>query len=151
VARRPNKVDKLKADLAGLHASISEELRVPSLAQNQLAGFAALFVMVLPMLSSEGRSIFTDDLLQLLIRCFNQRFGGCLIPSARTHPPFWGLWNPAGSAGHSERDYVTTIQIFANPIEPTNRFFGRLKQILKTAGIIEQQEILVARFDCWLI
>ena len=51
----------------------------------------------------------------------------------------------------AEKDYVTTIQIFANPIEPINRFFTRLKQILRTAGIIEQQEILIARFDCWLV
>lgn len=74
-----------------------------------------------------------------------------MIPSARSHPPFWGLWNPTGAMGQTEKDYVTTIQIFANPIEPTNRFFSQLKQILKTAGAIEQQEILIARFDCWLV
>ena len=64
----------------------------------------------------------------------------------------WGIWHPTGSsAAAPEKDYVTTIQIFANPIEPTNQFFSRLKQILKTGGSIEQEEILISRFDCWLM
>lgn len=47
------------------------------------------------------------------------------------------------------KDYVTTVQVFANPIEATNRFFIRLKEILKQAG--RQDEILIARTDCRLL
>jgi hypothetical protein len=152
VAKRPSKLEKLQAELAALGRSIAEDLQLPSLADNRMEGFAALFVMVLPLLNSEGRPVFTDLLLQELFLVFDNRFGGCLVPSASTRPPLWGLWHPKGSpAKEAEKDYVTTIQIFANPIEPTNRFFARLKQILKTAGDIEQQEILIARIDCWLI
>jgi hypothetical protein len=138
--------------LAALLQSITEDLHLPSLRENRMAGFAALFVVVLPLLNSEGQTVFTESILQELFLAIDQRFGGCLVPSATSHPPYWGLWHPSGfAATEAEKDYVTTIQVFANPIEPTNRFFTGLKQILKTAGNIEQQEILISRFDCWLM
>ncbi len=63
-----------------------------------------------------------------------------------------GLWHPTGGkAEEGEKDYVTTVQVFANPTEASNRFFSQLKQILKTAGNIEQEEILISRVDCWLM
>jgi hypothetical protein len=37
------------------------------------------------------------------------------------------------------------------PIEPANRFFAALKPILKTAGHIEQREILISRIECRLM
>jgi hypothetical protein len=117
-----------------------------------MEGFAALFILVLPLLSAEGQPVFTDPTLQELFRALDRRFGGCLVASSSSHPPYWGLWHPTGNeAAEAEKDYATTIQIFANPIDPTNRFFSRLKQILKTAGGIEQQEILISRIDCWLM
>ena len=95
--------------------------------------------------------MFTDALLRELFLTLDKQFGGCLVPAGSSTPPYWGLWHPTGSQSAAEKDYVTTIQILANPIEPSSRFFTRLKQILKTAGHIEQQEILISRFDCWLI
>ena len=146
------KREKFQAALAALQRSISEDLHLPSLHENRLEGFAALFVIVLPLLSAGGQPVFTEPLLEELFLTLDHSFRGCLVPSARSHPPYWGLWHPTSSqAAAAERDYVTTIQIFASPIEPTNRFFARLKQILKTAGNIEQQEILIARMDCWLM
>jgi hypothetical protein len=41
--------------------------------------------------------------------------------------------------------------ILANPIEASNQFFAGLKPILKTAGHIEQQEILISRIECRLL
>ncbi len=126
MAKRQSKVQKLHADLAELERSISED--------------------------SQGHAVFTNPLLEQLFQVLDDRFGGCLVSSTSSHPPYWGLWHPTGSlAADAEKDYVTTIQIFANPIEPTNRFFSRLKQILKTCGSIEQQEILISRIDCWLM
>lgn len=152
MAKRQNKSDKFQSDLAALDLSIREDLHLPSLSENRMEGFAAFFVMVLPLLNFEGQAVFTEPLLQKLFFVLDQRFGGCLVPSASSHPPYWGLWHPTGSqAAEAEKDYVTTIQIFANPIEATNQFFTRLKQILKTAGSIEQEEILISRFDCWLM
>ena len=152
MTKRQSKLEKFRMDLAALRRSISEDLRLPSLRENRLESFASLFTMVLPLLDSEGLPVFTDPLLQELFLILDNRFGGCLVPSASSHPPYWGLWHPTGSkAVEAEKDYVTTIQIFANPIEPTNTFFTRLKQILKTAGSIEQQEILISRIDCWLM
>jgi hypothetical protein len=152
VAKRHNKLEKLRTELAALQESITQDLHLPSLSDNRLQGFAALFVVVLPLLNSEGQPVFTDPILEELFLILDLRFGGCLVPSATTHPPYWGLWHPAAREGaEAEKDYVTTIQVFANPIEATNQFFSRLKQLLKTAGNIEQEEILVSRFDCWLV
>jgi hypothetical protein len=152
VARKQSKLEKLQAELAALDGSIHEDLHLPSLRNNQMEGFAALFVMVLPLLNSDGEPVFTQPLLAELFLILDNRFGGCLVPSSSTHPPYWGLWHPTGSpAAEAEKDYVTTIQVFANPIEAANEFFKRLKQILKTAGNIEQQEILISRMDCWLV
>ena len=152
MAKRPSKLDKFRSDLAALDQTIPQDLHLPSLRENRLEGLAALFVLVVPLLNSEGKSVFTDELLAELFLTLDNRFGGCLVPSARSHPPYWGLWHPTGSsAAEGEKDYVTTIQVFANPIEASNRFFASLKQFLKTAGNIEQEEILISRIDCWLV
>src|ERR1043165_5091329 len=127
---KKSKLEKFQAELAALQRSISTDFHLPSLKENRLEGFAALFVIVLPLLNSEGQPVFTAPILQELFLALDTRFGGCLVPSASSHPPYWGLWHPTGSqAAEAEKDYVTTIQIFANPIEPTNQFFTRLKQI----------------------
>jgi hypothetical protein len=145
-------LEKFRTELAALHQSVPEDLHLPSLLANRLEGFAALFAIVLPLLTAQGQPVFTNPLLQELFFALDTRFGGCLVPSASSHPPYWGFWHPTGSqATEPEKDYVTTIQIFANPIEPTNRFFSGLKHILKSAGDVEQQEILISRVDCWLI
>jgi hypothetical protein len=152
VAKKASKLAQFHTELAALQQSITADLHLPSLRDNRLEGFASLFVMVLPLLNADGLPIFTDELLQELFLVLDQRFGGCLVPSASSHPPYWGLWHPPGMlTTTAEKDYVTTIQVFANPIDATNRFFTRLKQILKTAGTIEQQEILISRLDCRLL
>jgi hypothetical protein len=46
---------------------------------------------------------------------------------------------------------LTAAEVLTNPIEAANRFFTGLKQILKTAGHIEQQEFLIARIECRLM
>lgn len=152
MAKKPSKLDKFYVELARMSDTIVDDLHLPSLKENRLEGFAASFLIVLPLLNSQGLSVFTDPHMDELFRVLDDRFGGCMVPSATSHPPYWGLWHPpGGDATEAEKDYVTTIQILANPIEPTNRFFSRLKQILKTAGNIEQQEILISRIDCWLL
>jgi hypothetical protein len=138
-------LELFQAELAALQRSITEDLHLPSLRENRLEGFASLFFMVLPLLTSAGQAVYTGPLLEELFLALDNRFGGCIVPSASSHPPYWGL------TAEAEKDYVTTVQIFANPIEPTTRFFARLKQILRTVGHIEQQEILISRIDCWLI
>ncbi len=120
MARNPSKLQRFRAELATLDREFPQELQLPSLRNNRLEGFAALFVTVLPLLDSEGEAIFTDALIEELVRFLNHRFGGLLIPSASSHPPYWGLWRPTGNAAaETEKDYVTTIQVFTNPIEPT--------------------------------
>ncbi len=152
MARRRSRPTEFQAELAALHQSIPEELHLPSLVDDRLEGFAYLFTIVLPLLTADGQPVFTEPILQELLRALDQRFGGCLVASSSAHPPYWGLWHPTGDQlAEPEKDYVTTIQVYANPIEPANKFFTGLKQLLKTAGRIEQREILISRIDCWLM
>lgn len=152
MAKRKNDVSRFRSELAAISQLFAENLHLPSLHENRLQGFAHLFIIVLPQLSSEGTPVFTDPILAELLLFLDDRFGGCMVPSSTAHPPYWGLWHPKRDAVEEpEKDYLTTVQVLANPIDAATRFFQQLKQILKTAGNIEQQEILISRTDCWLI
>ncbi len=129
---------------------MTDDLRLPSLEANRLEGYAYLFRLVLPLLNVKGKEVFTDPLLDELFLVLDERFGGCLVASSFSAPPLWGLWHPPQES-QAEKDYLTTAEVLANPIEAANRFFAGLKPILKTAGHIEQQEILIARIECRLI
>jgi hypothetical protein len=73
-----------------------------------------------------------------------------MVTSSSSAPPLWGLWHPPQES-QAEKDYLITVEVLANPIEAANDFFVDLKPILKTAGQIDQQEILIARIECRLM
>src|SRR5437660_512798 len=150
MATKKSLADKFRERLDGLSAAIADDLRLPSLEENRLEGYAYLFRLVLPLLNAKGKRIFTDFILDELFQVLDNRFGGCMVASSSTAPPLWGLWHPP-QVSHAEKDYLTTVEVLANPIEPANRFVAGLKPILKTAGHIEQQEILISRFECRLM
>jgi hypothetical protein len=150
MARRKTPADNFHERLDGLSRAITDDLRLPSLEANRLEGYAYLFRLVLPLLDAKGKHIFTDSILDQLFKVLDDRFGGCMVASSSSAPPLWGLWHPAQD-GHAEKDYLTTVEVLANPIEASNRFFAGLKPILKTAGHIEQQEILISRIECRLM
>ncbi len=79
--QKQNKLQKLQAELASLNRAIATDLRLPSLRENRLEGFASLFVMVVPLLNSAGEVVFTDILLDELFLILDNRFGGCMVPS----------------------------------------------------------------------
>lgn len=147
---RKTPADRLRARLRDLSDAIPETLRLPSLGINRLEGYAYLFRIVLPLFDALGQRVFTDELLGELFQVLDDRFGGCMVASSSSAPPLWGLWHPPQQA-QAEKDYLTTAEVLANPIEATNRFFAGLKPILKTAGHIEQQEIMIARVECRLM
>src|SRR5213079_3323296 len=72
--------------------TIPENLRLPSLQQNRLEGYAYLFRIVLPLLNAQGKDIFTDPILDELFQVLDDRFGGCMVASSSSAPPLWGLW-----------------------------------------------------------
>jgi hypothetical protein len=104
---------------------------------------------VLPLYSAEGQPIYTDQHLGHLDRLFDIRFGGCLVASSRSGAPFFGEYLPEGT--DPVRDYHTVLIVYANPIEPSDRFFQELKPILKKAPLIEQDEILIERSEVFLV
>jgi hypothetical protein len=150
MATKKNRADKLRERLDRLSDAISDDLRLPSLQENRLEGYAYLFRVVLPLLNAKGKPVFTDPILGELFHVLDDRFGGCLAISFSSAPPLWGLWHPP-QEDEAEKDYLTTAEVLANPIEAANRFFARLKPILKTAGHIKQQEIMISRIECRLM
>jgi hypothetical protein len=150
VAKKRTTFETFRQRLEKLSASIPEDLRLPSVAANRLEGFAYQFRIVLPLVNAKGNRVFTDSILAELFAILATRVGGCMVTSSSSAPPLWGLWHPP-QRSETEKDYLTTAEVLANPIEATNRFFTGLKPLLKTAGHIEQQEILISRTDCWLV
>jgi hypothetical protein len=138
-------------ELQALNQLIPEALSLPSLRDRapRLQGHAFRFFLVLPLYTAEGHRVFTDELLRHLHFLFDVRFGGCLVASSRSGAPFFGEYLPEGTS--PVRDYHTIIIVYANPIEPSGRFFQELKSILKKAPLIEQDEILVERSEVYLV
>src|SRR5215468_3120470 len=147
MSTRKRRTDKFRERLSRPSHTVPEDLRLPSLEANRLEGYAYLFRLVLPLLNPKGERVFTDPILDELFHVLDDRFGGCMVASSSSAPPLWGLWHPPQES-QAEKDYLTTAEVLANPIEAANRFFARVKQILKTAGHIEQQEILISRIEC---
>jgi hypothetical protein len=141
----------LPADLEALNQTIRENLSLPSLRDQpaRVQGYAYRFFLVLPLLSSEGNRVFTDEHLSHLFLLFNTRFGGCLASSSRSGAPFFGEYLPEGN--NPVRDYHTVIIVYASPIEASDRFFQELKSILRKAPLIEQDEILIERSEVYLV
>jgi hypothetical protein len=150
MAKKRTPADGLRRELDGLSRTITEDLHLPSLEENRLEGYAFQFRIVLPLLNANGQRVFTDPVLGELFQTLTDRFGGCMVASSSSAPPLWGLWHPPQES-QAERDYLTTVEVLANPIEAANQFFAGLKPILKTAGHIEQQEILISRIECRLM
>ncbi len=150
MAKRKSAADAFRVRLSRLSLSIDEDLRLPSLEVDRLEGYAYLFRIVLPLYDARGKRVFTDPILAELFAILDDRFGGCMVASSTSAPPLWGLWHPPSQI-QVEKDYLTTVEILSNPIEAANQFCSGLKAILKTAGHIRQQEILIARTECWLM
>jgi hypothetical protein len=77
MATRKTPAEKLRERLGGLSQSVPEDLRLPSLAEHRLEGYAYLFRVVLPLLNATGQRVFTDPILAELFRALDDRFGGC--------------------------------------------------------------------------
>ncbi len=103
----------------------------------------------MPLYSADGRPVYTDEHLRQLDLLFDARFGGCLVASSRSGAPFFGEYQPEGT--DPVRDYHTIMIVYANPIEPSDRFFQELKAILKVAPLIAQDEILIERTEVFLV
>jgi hypothetical protein len=82
VAKKSSKVDQFQKELAKLSETIVDDLHLPSLKENRLEGFAASFVIVLPLMNNQGQPVFTGAHLDALFRIVDNRFGDawCRLP-----------------------------------------------------------------------
>src|SRR6266446_1083255 len=106
MAKKKMPADNFRERLDGLSHSITEDLRLPSLEENRLEGYAYQFRIVLPLLNAKGKRVFTDSILDELFQVLDDRFGGCMVASSSSAPPLWGLWHPPQGA-QTEKDYLT--------------------------------------------
>ncbi len=116
---------------------------------SRVQGYAFRYFLVLPRYTAEGNRVFTEEHLSPLYSLFNTRFGGCLAASSRSGAPFFGEYLPEGT--QPVRDCHTVTIVYANPIDASDRFFQQLKSILKTAPLVEQDEILIERSEVYLM
>jgi len=137
--------------LEALARRFPEALSLPSLRDQppRVQGHAYRFFLVLPLYSAEGLPVFTDEHLTPLYDLFDARFGGCLASSSRSGAPFFGEYRPEGA--EPVRDYHTVLIGYANPVEPSDRFFQGLKPFLRNAPLIAQDEILIERSEVFLV
>jgi hypothetical protein len=137
--------------LRALNRQIRDDLFLPGLRERpaRVRGYAYRFFLVLPLYCAQGKTVFTDEHFSQLYHLFDTRFGGCLAAVSRSGAPFFGEYLPAGT--EPVRDYHTVILVYANPTEPSDRFFHELKHILKKAPLIEQDDILIERSEVFLV
>jgi hypothetical protein len=107
MATKKTPAEKFRERLDGLSNATPENLRLPSLEENRLEGYAYLFRLVLPLLNAKGNRVFTDPILDELFQILDNRFGGCMVASSSSAPPLWGLWHPPQES-QAEKDYLTT-------------------------------------------
>ena len=60
MAKRKRPTDTFRERLEKLSRAVAEDLRLPSLEENRLEGYAYLFRLVLPLLNAKGKRVFTD-------------------------------------------------------------------------------------------
>lgn len=68
MARKKTPADNFRGRLAGLSDAIPDDLRLPSLQENRLEGYAYLFRLVLPLLNAKGKHVFTDSISRIECR-----------------------------------------------------------------------------------
>src|SRR5271154_5622277 len=118
--RRKTPAEKIRERLEILSRSIPTNLRLPSLEESRLEGYAYFFRVVLPLFNAEGKRVYTDPILMELFQVLDDRFGGCMVAASSSAPPLWGLWHPVQQS-EFEKDYLTTAEVLANPIEASNQ------------------------------
>ncbi len=108
MAKKKTPADRFREKLDGLNDAIPEDLRLPSLEENRLEGYAYLFRLVLPLFNAKGKLVFTDPILDELYQVLDDCFAGCMVASSSSAPPLWGLWHPPQQS-QADKDYLTTI------------------------------------------
>jgi hypothetical protein len=151
VASKNRSLARMDADLRALESQFTQDLFVPSLREGpaRVRGYAFRYFLVLPILAGDGKPVFTKEHIERLIRTLVRQFGGVLATASISGAPFVGEYQPEGLA--PVRDHHTVIYVYANPIQPSDRFFEELKVILRRAPLIPQDEILIERTEVYLV
>src|ERR1700736_4700175 len=94
MATKKTPADRVRERFDGLSDAIPEDVRLPSLEENRLGGYAYLFCLVLPLLNAKGKRVITDPILDQLFQILGNRFGACMVASSSSALPLWGFWHP---------------------------------------------------------
>ena len=127
-----------------------EPLYLPSLDSHLLEQEAYRYTIMLPLRTSDGREVFSRrDHILPLTQLMNERFKGSTLTNSIPIPPFIGTWFSEKRGIEIERSM--SILVYSAVSERADKFFSRLKEILRGLTDPPQDEILVERIDAWLL
>ncbi|MCI0464205.1 MAG: hypothetical protein L0Z62_45300, partial [Gemmataceae bacterium] len=73
------------------------EAEPPEALRPNVEGLAYRFTLFLPLLSGDGKEIFSADHCSSLARLFGRRLGGYSANALKGEPPWIGAWLPEGA------------------------------------------------------
>lgn len=144
MARKRRSEPTLEELLAVLEATPPGDLRP------KLDGYAYRFTILLPLLSSTGREVFSGLSCALLYRLFERRFGGFLASASEGNPPWYGSWLPEGTH-ESITDRHMLLVIYTAQRTEADQFFQHLKWVLQLEHIAEQDVVVIEKIPVWLV
>jgi hypothetical protein len=87
MGKKRTPAEQLRGQLATLSDAIADDLRLPSLGENRLEGYAYLFRIVLPLFDAGGQRVFTDAILDELFEVLMPDSAAARWPRRRPHRP----------------------------------------------------------------
>jgi hypothetical protein len=118
--------------------------------RSDLAGFAYRFTVFLPLLSADGKAVFSDDPTTLLMQLFGERFGGFSANTIRGEPPWTGFWFPRGAQRPIVDRHIVYV-IYSAQTPQAELFFQHLKAVLELPQVANQEVVLIEQLAVWLV
>jgi hypothetical protein len=144
VAKKRKNEQTLEEFLAVLETTPPGDLRP------ELEGYAYRFTVLLPLLSSTGRAVFSGLQCALLFRLFMRRFRGFLASAHEGSPPWYGSWLPEG-AQEPITDRHMLLVIYTAQRTEADQFFQHLKWVLQLEHVAGQDVVVIEKIPVWLV
>jgi hypothetical protein len=138
MARKSRKQPELEELLERLEAEPPGDFRLPPTAE----GRAFRFTLYLPLLSGDGKEVFTEPQSLSLGYLFGKRFGGYSTSALKGEPPWQGAWLPEGQLKPIIDRHMLFV-VYSAQTAGAELFFQYLKVILQLPHIAQQQVIVV--------
>jgi hypothetical protein len=126
------------------------EARPPRNLRPELEGYAYRFTVLLPLLSSAGKVVFSGLHCALLFRLFMHRFGGFLASAHEGSPPWYGSWLPE-EADEPITDRHMLLVLYPAQRTEADQFFQHLPWVLPLEQVAGQDVVVMEKTPVWLM